>query len=535
MGRPDKVKSADAPSTALLFGAAVAVATAAITADIDPVAAIAGLRLGGFAPFLHGLIVAAACVGCAALAVLLQHLAFLRREVRRRTVAEQGAHGSARIDPLTGLPNRRALKERIDDALAKLWPGLGIAVLLIDLDGFKGVNDIYGHEIGDLVLCEAGERLRTALSFGTWLARLGGDEFAVLVPCSLRHQAVAEAEAIIVALAGDICVGDVTVNLGASIGIAYGPEDGNDTSSLLRTADIAMYRAKAAGRGRLKLFHGSMEKELRETEALKAALRSAIAAGQIVPFYQPVVDLRHGGIVEFEVLARWQHPTRGCLTPDRFIPLVESSGLATPLLVSLLRQVVRDVAAWPPHLRFAINVFPAQLLDPGLIEKMCLVIAAGGLLASRFCIEVTENTLVQDIARTRGVMDAAHAAGMTVALDDFGTGYSSLYHLRELPFDKLKIDRSFVQSMAADARNTAYIGAIIALCGSLSLEVTAEGIESADSARRLVEMGCQYGQGFLYAPPLPVEQAERLLAAEPQRLLVRPSVARRNVAQPSAY
>ena len=518
MGHPDRIESTEPPPSAVLFTFAVAIPLAAIIVDIDPVAAIAGVSLGGFAPFLHDLIVIAACVGCAALTTLLRRLAFLRHEVLRRTTAEQGAHGSARIDPLTGLPNRRALKERIDDDLAKLWPGLGIAILLIDLDGFKGVNDIYGHEIGDLVLAQAGERMRAALSFGTWLARLGGDEFAVLVPCSLRHRAAAEAEAVIAALAADICVGDVTVNLGASIGIAHGPEDGSDTSSLLRAADIAMYRAKAGGRGRLKLFHGSMEQELRETAVLKADLRAAIASGQIVPFYQPVVDLRHGGIVEFEVLARWLHPTRGVLTPDRFIPLVESVGLATPLLVSLLRQVARDVAAWPPHLRFAINVFPVQLLDPGLIEKMCMVIGAGGLLASRFCIEVTENTLVQDVARTQGVMDAAHAAGMTVALDDFGTGYSSLYHLRELPFDKLKIDRSFVQSMAADARNTAYIGAIIALCGSLNLEVTAEGIESADSARRLVEMGCRYGQGFHYAPPLPAQQAEQLLATEQKPL-----------------
>ena len=504
----------------VVLAAAVA-ALAAAAHHIDPLAGIADFDLGASAAYLHDLLIAAACLAVAGALALLRGVARLRGEVQRLAAAEAGAHGSARSDPLTGLPNRRAFKERVDAALARLWPGLGIAVLLIDLDGFKSVNDIHGHDAGDLFLCEVAARLRAALSFGTYLARLGGDEFAVLVPYSLCHRAAQEGAVVVAALAEDIRVGDMAVSLGASVGIAFGPRDSSDTASLLRAADIAMYRAKEAGRGRCQLFHTAMEQELYESATLKAELRGAIAAGQLVPFYQPIVDLRDGRIVEFEVLVRWQHPIHGCLTPDRFIHLVESAQQGTPMLISLLQQVTHDVVDWPGGLRFSVNVFPAQLLDVRLIEAMSVAISNGGMLPSRFCIEVTESALVQDSARARCVIDAAHREGMTVALDDFGTGYSSLYHLRELAFDKLKIDRSFVQSIGADERNIAYVQAIIGLCDALNLEVTAEGIESGEIARLLAELRCDFGQGFLYAKPLPAGDARRLIpadAVDPTRL-----------------
>ena len=498
---------------AVLLGMAGIAAALAAAAGVNALGDARDMPFGRLVPFAHD---AAAVVAllAAAWAVRTRRLvARLRDEVRRRAEAEAGAHGSARIDALTGLPNRRALTEQIDAALAGLWPGLGIALLVIDLDGFKMVNDVHGHDGGDRVLCEAAARLRAALSFGTFLARLGGDEFAVLVPCSLQHRATEEAHAVVAALAEEFRIGEIVVSLGASIGVARGPEDSTQTAALLRAADIAMYRAKQAGRGQAQTFHVSMETDIREAAAVKAELRGAVAEGQIVPFYQPIVDLRDDRIVEFEVLARWRHPQRGLLTPDRFIHLVEGVHQATPMLLSLLSQVARDAAQWPAGLRFSINVFPAQLLDARLVEQVVETAGAGGLAAARLCLEVTESALVQEPARVRGVIECARRAGMAIALDDFGTGYSSLYHLRELPFDKLKIDRSFVQGMAAERRQVAYVGAILALAEALGLQVTAEGIETAETARALSGMGCEYGQGFHYARPLLADQVAGLLAA----------------------
>lgn len=497
------------------FGGTTAATLIIVACDGDPLFTASSLGVGGIGMVLRNLLVGAIIVGCVALVRMSRQMQKLRLEISRGYEAEAGAKGSARTDSLTDLPNRKAFRERLDAALDGMWPGLGIAVMLIDLDGFKSVNDIYGHGTGDLVLCETAARLRGALTFGSYVARLGGDEFAVLLPYSLWHRATEEAQAVIAALAEEIHVGDITVNIGASIGIAFGPSDGADTPSLLRAADLAMYQAKNAGRGRLQMFQIAMDQEIRATAELKAELRAAIAAGQIVPFYQPIIDLRNNRVVEFEVLARWQHPLHGCLGPDRFIHLVESVRQATPLLVSLLHQVAQDVLDWPTEIRFSVNVFPAQLLDITLIEAMNIAIKAGGMLPSRFCIEVTESALVQDIGRARTVVDAAHRAGMTVALDDFGTGYSSLYHLRELPFDKLKIDRSFVQAMEASEHNVAYLQAILALCNALDLDVTAEGVETAEANQLLARMGCDYGQGFYYGKPMPAAEAQLILSRPP--------------------
>ena len=293
--------------------------------------------------------------------------------------------------------------------------------------------------------------------------------------------------------------------------MARGPEDSKDTQSLLRAADIAMYRAKQAGRGRIQAFHPSMESEIRERAALTAELPAAIAAGQIRPYYQPIVDLLDGRIVELEVLARWHHPRHGCLTPDRFIDLVETVQQDTPLLLSLLGQVVQDAEEWPTYLCFSLNIFPRQLLDLELVDVVTRAIREAGFATTRLCFEVTEQALVSDPERARAVIDKVRLQGMQVALDDFGTGFSSLYHLRELPFDRLKIDRSFIQSMTADKRNVTHVAAIVTLCQSLDLAVVAEGIESGEAAGLLARMGCDYGQGYHYARPVPACQVRGLL------------------------
>ena len=494
-----------------LTWAALGITALLAACHLDPIRLAECLSFQSLSTPVHILLIAAALLGCAHAVSSRLKLKQLADRISSLQAAEAGALGSANVDALTGLLNRRAIKDQIDAALHEMWSGLGIAVLLIDLDGFKTVNDVHGHDCGDRLLCAVAERLRAALSFGTYLARLGGDEFAVLVPYSLQHRAADEAQAAVDVIRREFQIGDIAVQLGASVGLARAPEDSSDAASLLRAADIAMYRAKQAGGACVQPFHPSMEHDLRERTTLKSELRQAIACGQIIPFYQPIVDLRDGRIVEFEVLARWQHPRHGCLPPSRFIDLIVGAGQATPMLLSLLQQVASDAALWPSEMRFAINIFPSQLHDVILMDAIEAVAEAGGLSASRLCLEVTEEALVKDAACARAAIDTAHHHGMTVALDDFGTGYSSLYHLRELPFDRLKIDRSFLEKIATDQRSVSYVEAIVAFSRSLGLEVVAEGIETEHAACLLASLRCTFGQGYHFARPVPAAEVAHLL------------------------
>ncbi len=498
----------------VLLGAAAAAGGLLMFDGIDPIrwgGGLAGSEAGGGA-LIDGGVITVLLLLLGGLLALGCRVRALSAENASRRAAESGAHALARQDPLTGLPNRRVLKEQIDRALADMWPGLSIAVLLIDLDGFKSVNDIFGHNVGDEVLRIAAARMQAALSFSTVLVRLAGDEFAVLVPFSLQHRAVAEAEAVVAAMQQEFRAGTATVSIGASVGVAFAPADATDTLSLLWAADVAMYRSKEAGGHRATRFESSMGREVRETARFKSELREAIDSGQIVPFYQPLVDLRSGRIVEFEVLARWLHPDQGVVPPDRFIAIVDAERMATPMLDSLLRQVARDAAEWPGYMRFSINLFASQLLESNLVEVLCAAASGGGLAPSRLCLEVTENAQVRDIASARRIMEAARAAGMTLALDDVGTGYSSLHHLRVLPFDRMKIDRSFVQSSATDDGNANYLDVMLTVARKLGLETVAEGIETAELDRTLAGLRCDYGQGYFYSRPVPASDVLPMLA-----------------------
>ena len=428
----------------------------------------------------------------------------LRQQIARREQAEAEAAELARHGPLTGLPNRRLFSEEMTRSLAALADGDRQPMMLIDLDGFKAVNDVHGHQAGDAVLQDVTVRLKAALPPSTFVARLGGDEFAILMPRDRGRTNLAEhAYAIICAVAVPFVIDRATVQIGASIGIACSPIDGANASALLRAADIAMYRAKAEGGGAACFFEAKMDTEMRAHALLREEVRAAIADGEIVPYYQPLVDLRRNEVVGCEVLARWVHPERGVIAPEQFLPQVEQMKLSTTMTRALLRQACADARAWPEHIRMAVNIAPAQLREPGLIQMITAIAVEAGIAPARIEIELVEHALIGDIDEARRFIDAAHRAGMTVALDDFGTGHSSLSRLYELPLDKVKIDRSFMRNVAGDPRSAAYVAAIINLGKTLELHTTAEGIENQEVVETLGQMGCDFGQGYLYAKPLP--------------------------------
>ncbi|WP_375461234.1 putative bifunctional diguanylate cyclase/phosphodiesterase [uncultured Enterovirga sp.] len=437
----------------------------------------------------------------------------LRREITARRSAETAAQSIARRDVLTGLPNRRMLAETISSHIAGKPRG---AVFLIDLDRFKPVNDVYGHAAGDAVLCEIADRLREVLPRDAMAARLGGDEFAAFFPGDASNDDLMRlAQQMIHRLSDAVAWQNSHLTVGATLGIACIPQDGADAEAVLRSADIAMYRAKREGRGTYRFFEQAMDEELQARLSLESSLRGAIAAGDIRPHYQPLVALPEHTLLGFEVLARWYHPERGIVPPNVFIPIAEDTGLVTELCYALLRQACLDARSWPAHLGLAINISPVQFKDGLLAPRLLAILRETGFPAKRLEVEITETALTDDFDVARTTLGLLQAAGVSVALDDFGTGYSSLYHLREMRFDKIKIDRSFVQSLGGDEESAKIISAILGLGRSLGILTTAEGIESTDNSAWLAEMGCTTGQGFLFGAPVPASQVDAMLKLEP--------------------
>lgn len=421
------------------------------------------------------------------------------RDVTEQKRNENHIAQLAATDYLTGLPNRRAFLAEVKDMLAR---GLPCALLFIDLDNFKPVNDIHGHSAGDAVLIEAASRLGRRAPGGAVVARLGGDEFAMLLPDSTQSEAIATQ--ILQDLSVPITAEELVVEIGASIGISRSPEQGEDTESLLRTADMAMYHAKRAGAGRYLFFTRDMEDELREKAVFKSRLKQAVEGGEIVPFYQPLVDLRSGRLIGMEVLARWRHPERGILAPSEFIAHAEHGGLITPLFENLLRQACHDATGWPEGLKIAVNMSPRQLQDASLAGVVLDILTESGLSPLRLELEVTETGIVHDLGTAKRLLGLLREAGIRVALDDFGTGYASLRMVKELAVDRLKIDRSFVMALASAPESGRYVSAIIGLARALGLGTTAEGIEDATTMRRITAMGCDLGQGYFFGRPRPL-------------------------------
>jgi diguanylate cyclase (GGDEF)-like protein len=438
--------------------------------------------------------------------IVLMGLGLGRRLARSRTVflgAEQRVKTLAASDMLTGLPNRAALHDAMASAMARVRrDDSRLAVLMLDLDRFKPINDRHGHMMGDEVLREVARRLRTILRAGEVCARYGGDEFVVLVDDDGDSGGVHHlADRLVRSLSAPITHDGLSVAIGASVGIARFPADGNDADELLRRADSALYRAKGDGAGGVCDYDVRLDERVADRAALEQALREGITRGEFVAHFQPVVDLASGRVQGVELLARWRHPTRGLLPPGQFIELAEETGQIGPLTLALLQHACGELAILPSHWRLSINIAPQQLQDETLVPQLLSILAEHDVSAARLDLELTESALVRDTAAARHVMLAMREAGFTVTLDDFGTGYSSLAYLAELAFDKIKIDRSFVHTLRARPESAKVVDAIIGLSRSLGCPTVAEGIETEDDAARLLRMGCALGQGYLFGRP----------------------------------
>lgn len=451
----------------------------------------------------------------------------LRREVEVRAAAEERAQMLAARDPLTGFLNRRSLSE---DGAALFVQAerrhKAMAMMMLDLDHFKTVNDMHGHAIGDALLRQVAEVIAAAMPSVSLTARFGGDEFACAFLFDAAHPDTVEriAEKLVSRLAQPFEASGLQLHISASIGIARSDFDCASMDALMRSADIAMYAAKNAGRNRFAWFDQSMERELQARNELEIGLRAAIPRGEIVPYFEQQIDLTTGRLSGFEVLARWEHPMRGLIPPDRFIPIAEETGLIAELSMTIMRQAFMAARDWDAGLTLSVNISPLQLRDPWVAQKIIKLLVETGFPAHRLEIEITETALFENLALAQSIAGSIKNQGISLALDDFGTGYSSLAHLRALPFDRIKIDRGFVTSINENAESAAIVNAINRLGESLNLPITAEGIEDAAIEQRLRVMGCSRGQGYFYGRPLSIANTRRLLA---EKRLITPASAER--------
>lgn len=403
-------------------------------------------------------------------------------------------------DSLTGLPNRVFFRETLDTALNRaIKRDSKVAVLCLDLDGFKGVNDTLGHPVGDALLAHVGEAL-AELAIDGIVARLGGDEFAIILEEGIddgRPRILAQA--IIDLLRHPLQAAGHVIATGASIGIAVGPNDGSDADVLLKNSDLALYRAKQDGRGVYRFFEPELDAAARRRRQMELDLRDALRLGQLCLEYQPIYDLQNDRVGSFEALLRWDHPERGRVSPVDFIPVAEETGLIVAIGEWVLNEATRQARDWPEHLRVAVNVSPLQFRNTGFLNLVFQALSRSGLSANRLEIEITESVFLEGADSTLSLLHRLRELGVRVALDDFGTGFSSLSYLRSFPFDKIKIDRSFVTNVADDDDAMAIVRAIIDLANALHMETTAEGVEHQDQLLRLQSQGCTSIQGFLFS------------------------------------
>jgi diguanylate cyclase (GGDEF)-like protein len=422
----------------------------------------------------------------------------------------------ARHDALTDLPNRVQLREHLQAAEERIRHGKVMAILCVDLDHFKNVNDTLGHAIGDEVLKVVTQRLLACKREGDVIARQGGDEFAIVHgPLRRAEDAGALAARIVKSLSEPLIVDGHQILIGASVGIAVAPHDGHDADTLLKASDLACYRAKREGRGTYHFFEKSMDAAVHERRALELGLRAALSQGQLSVYYQPLYDIARSQVCGMEALLRWIHPERGLIAPSEFIPIAEETGLIVSIGEWVLRQACADAAKWPAGIKVAVNLSPLQFKKShNLAQTVISALAAGGLEPERLELEITESVLLFEID---GVLDTLHqlrSLGVKICMDDFGTGYSSLSYLRSFPFDKIKIDRSFIQDTSARGDGTAIIKALVGLGTSLGMATTAEGVETPDQFDLVKVQGCTEVQGYLFSRPLPVGAISELLRRE---------------------
>jgi diguanylate cyclase len=386
-----------------------------------------------------------------------------------------------------------------------------LAVLCLDLDGFKLVNDALGHAAGDELLRQVADRLRNTVRDSDLVARVGGDEFIVLQTTGDQPLAAATlAQRIIASLAEAFRIEGQDVSVGTSVGVAFYPEDSDTATGLMKKADIALYRVKQSGRGWFRLFESGMDQDVHRRRELEQELRAGFQHNEFVLYFQPLFD-RNRELIGFEALVRWMHPVRGLILPAEFISLAEECGLIIPLGEWIMRNACAAAVGWDHGYRIAVNLSAAQFLRGDVQTMVATILAETGLPPNRLELEITEGVLIENIDGATRTLNELRAMGTRLVLDDFGTGYSSLSYLQRLPFDKLKVDRSFVQRMETDAGSRAIVKAIIAMSSSLNLEVTAEGVETIEQFEMLCALGCNELQGFLLGQPIPQENVERLL------------------------
>lgn len=426
-------------------------------------------------------------------------------DVTDRHLAHEKIAHLAMHDPLTGLRNRTGIAGDFESLMAPPC-AQETAVLALDLDRFKGINDLHGHPVGDEVLLMFAERIEALAPDGSFAGRIGGDEFILLLgDRDAGHRAARFATELLESLAEPFILEDQSIYVDASLGIAISGKDGDDFEVLSQSADRALYRAKREGRGRFCFFDPSMDKAVTVRRALENDLREAIATDQITLCFQPLTSLEDDAVEGFEALARWDHPERGEITPDTLIAIAEESGMITQLGERVLDMAIGEAASWDQPLRVAVNLSPAQFRDENLVQVIIAALQRHELDPQRLELEVTENSLMQDTARAIRTLKELQAIGVKVAMDDFGTGYSSLSYLRMFPFDKVKIDRTFVHDMIENPQSMAIVQAIIGLGQGLQLKIVAEGVETDEQIASLRAQGCSVAQGFGVGKPQPIE------------------------------
>lgn len=426
-----------------------------------------------------------------------------RNAEEERLRAQKQMHHMARHDALTGLPNRQFVHETFDHLMDK-YPA---AVLSLDLDGFKTVNDAYGHAAGDLLLRRAAERLRQCVEQTDIIARLGDVEFVVVRPGMHRSEdLLGLARKIIDSVGGPYDLEGAHADIGVNIGLALAPRDGQSADELIKAAGLALYRAKTNGRGSYVQYEPGMDAHLKARQKMKIALRRALANGELEVHYQPLIKLQTGQITSCEALVRWTDPDRGPVSPAEFIPIAEETGLIDSLGEWILRQACTEVAKWPPHVSVAVNLSPLQFRDRRLATTVADILRETGLNASRLQLEITESVLLDESERNLLVLQAIRQLGVKIAMDDFGTGYSSLRYLRTFPFDKIKVDRSFVSDLPTGKESLAIIRAVAAIGRALRITTTAEGVDTQAQFDVIRAEGFDEVQGYLVAHPLPAKQ-----------------------------
>jgi diguanylate cyclase (GGDEF)-like protein len=434
-------------------------------------------------------------------------------DVTERRQAEIKIAHMARHDALTDLPNRVLLRERLSEVLPQVEDGEWLAVLYLDLDHFKNVNDTLGHPVGDELLREVADRLRGCVRETDTISRVGGDEFCI-IQTGIRDAADSErlARRIAEAIRAPYDIHGHLVMIDASVGIAFAPADGTDANELLKNADMALYGAKADGRGVYRFFEPRMDARMKARRALELALRKALANDEFELYYQPAVTLEGETVQCCEALLRWNHPEHGLVMPADFIPIAEEIGLIVPIGEWVIRRACEDASTWPDDIRVAVNLSPTQLNNSLLFPTVLNALTAAELPAHRLELEITEAVLMENTEANLRTLHGLRALGIHISMDDFGTGYSSLSYLRSFPFDKIKIDRCFIAGLGEDNESAAIVQAVAGLAQQLSMTTTAEGVETRAQLDRVRELGCTDVQGYFYSPPVPAKDLAAIFA-----------------------